>query len=783
MAAMDNKCVSHKWALVACAVGAVASGASASAESLNGRHATSASITSTQVAEVSGGRITDIRVEGAQRIEPATVRSYLALQPGDVFSQARVDQSLKALFATSFFTDVTIRQEGSVLVVALVENPIINRIAFEGNRRIKDEQIQSELQLRPRVVFTRNKAQSDVQRILDVYRRNGRFGATVEPKIIKLDQNRVDLVFEIDEGPRTAVGRINFVGNEKFSSSALREKIQTKESRWYRFMSSDDTYDPDRLTYDRELLRRFYLSEGYADFRVTSGVAELTPEQDTFIITFTIEEGERYKFGKVKLVSNLKGLDVEKVRSSVSAQEGDWYDANEVERTISKLTDSVTALQYPFVDIKPHIQRNREALLIDIGFEIAEGPRVFVEKIDITGNVRTMDKVIRREFLLSEGDPFNVSKLKRSEQRVRDLGYFEKVNITAVDGSQPDRQVIQVDIAEQSTGEISIGAGFSTADGPLADFSIRERNLLGRGQDVRIGAIIAGKRQEYDLSFTEPYFLERDLSAGFDLYRITRNNQTASSYDEQTTGTTLRLGYPLTERLRQKLTYSFYQTSITGIRSGASRYIREQEGTRNVSMVGQELIYDARNSKLNPTDGYYIRFGTDGAGLGGDAQFVRTRLSGGYYYPFFEKWVLNLNSEIGYIFGLGQKVSIADRYFLGGDSLRGFATAGIGPRDSASGDALGGKQYVRGTAEVDFPIGLPEEFGIGGHVFTDMGVLGGAENKGASVQSVDSLRVSSGIGLSWTSPLGPIRIDLATPLMKEPFDKTERFRFSFGTRF
>ena len=737
-------------------------------------------------ANFSGGVISDIRVEGTQRIEPTTVRSYLVVKQGDPFNPQRIDDSLKALFATGLFADVTLRREGNTLVVNVVENPIINRIAFEGNRRIEDADLEREVQLRPRVVYTRTRVQNDVQRLLEVYRRSGRFAATVEPKVIQLDQNRVDLVFEIDEGARTGVRKINFVGNEMFSDSKLREEIQTRESRWYRFLTTDDTYDPDRLTFDRDKLRRFYLSRGYADFRVVSAVAELTPDRDGFFITFTVEEGERYKFGKIGVETELRDLNPDLLRDRLTTAEGDWYNAEEVENSITNLTNAVGDLQYAFVDIQPRIVRNREQRTIDVVYDIGEGPRVFVDRIDITGNVRTLDKVIRREMLLVEGDPFNTSKLRRSERRIRDLGFFERVNITTAEGAQPDRSVIQVDVQEQSTGEIEIGAGFSTIDGPLANFGIRERNLLGRGQDLRFSATVSGRTQEFDLSFTEPYFLERDLAAGVDLFRITRDNQDESSYDEANTGIGFRLGYPLTERLRQRLNYTLQQTEIENVASDASRFIREQEGTRIVSLVGQELMYDARDSRINPTEGYFIRLNNEIAGLGGDAQFSRNRLGAGVYFPVTEGTVLSFLGEVGYIIGIGEDVAISDRFFLGGDSLRGFAPAGVGPRELISDDALGGNRFARASAELAFPIGLPDEFGVTGHTFTDIGTLSDVDATpitGEQLVDDNSIRVAAGFGISWRSPLGPIRVDLAFPIVKEDYDKVEEFRFSFGTRF
>lgn len=733
----------------------------------------------------SGGIVRDIRVEGVQRIEPSTVRSYMTLKQGQPFEPETVDQSLKDLFATGLFNDIVMARSGDTLIVKLAENPIINRIAFEGNKRISKENLEKELQLRPRVVYTRTRVQADVQRMLELYRRQGRFAATVEPKIVQLDQNRVDLIFEIGEGERTGVRSINFIGNEKYSDGSLREAIQTKESAWWRFLTSDDSYDPDRMNFDRDLLRRFYLREGFADFRVVSSVAELSPDREGFYITFTVDEGERYKFGEVGIDTKLKQLDPAQLTDILTTKSGEWYDAQEVENTITRLTAAVGDLQYAFVEVRPRINRNRDGQTIDITYEIVEGPRVYVDRIEISGNIRTLDKVVRREVQLVEGDPFNASKLRRSEQRIKDLGYFENATVTNSEGSAEDRVNINVEVKEQSTGEISLGAGFSTSDGPLADFSIRERNLLGRGQDLRFGATISGSRQEYDISFTEPYFLDRDLSAGFDLFRTTRDYQDESSYDESNTGFALRMGFPLSEYLRQRVYYQLQHTRIDQVPLTASRWIRAEMGGRLTSLIGQELTYDRRNSRLNPTEGYYVRLSNDLAGLGGNARFLRNRLAAGYYLPLTTSadWVVSATGELGYIYGFGRKVSLADRFFIGGDTLRGFSTAGIGPRDTVTDDALGGTRYYRGSVEMTFPVGLPQEFGLKAHAFSDFGSLSRSDIKDPDVVDRESLRLTAGVGVSWNSPFGPIRLDVAMPILKESYDDKEIFRFSFGTRF
>ncbi len=499
------------------------------------------------------GAIANIRIEGIQRIEPETVRSYLLLQPGDQWDAERVDRSLKALFATGLFADAKLTREGNTLLVRVVENPIINRIAFEGNSKLSDKDLNGEIQLRPRVVYTRTRVQNDVRRILELYRRRGRFAATVEPKVIQLSENRVDLVFEINEGPSTGVRSINFVGNHQFGDGTLRGVLETKESRWYRFLSTSDTYDPDRLTYDRELLRKFYLSEGYADFRVVSAVAELTPDRDGFVISFTIEEGERYHFGKVDVAIKLKDLPRETVLPLLTVQPGDWYDAEAVEHSIAVLTDALGNRGYAFVEVKPEINRNRDEHTIDIVFNVQEGPQVYVDRIDITGNVRTLDKVIRREFRLVEGDAFNTNKMTRSKERIKNLGFFKKVEVTNSPGSAPDRTVITVEVEEQSTGELSLGIGFSTSDGPLADISIRERNFLGRGQDFRVGTVVSFRSQQVDINFTEPYFLDKNVAAGFDLFEVKTSPTTnffsgiTPVYQQFSYGGALRTGYQISD--------------------------------------------------------------------------------------------------------------------------------------------------------------------------------------------------------------------------------------------
>lgn len=727
--------------------------------------------------------VEQVVVEGAQRIERETILSYIGIRPGDRIDAKGVNDALKTLFATGLFADVTMQMTGNTLAINVIENPIINRIAFEGNKKIDDETLGTETQLRPRVVYTRTRVQSDVQRILDLYRRRGRFSAKVEPKVIQLEQNRVDLVFEIAEGPVTGIEKVSFIGNDFFSDSSLREELVTKESRWYRFLSNSDTYDPDKLTFDRELLRRFYLANGFADFRVVSAVAELTESQDAFYITFTVEEGNRYQFGEFNLTSKIPDIDPEPLKAVIELETGDWYDADAVDNTIVAITNAVGDLGYAFVDVFPNVTRNRETQTIDIEFEIQEAPRVYVERIDIRGNVRTLDEVIRREFLLVEGDAFNATKLRRSRQRISDLGFFANVEVTNVPGADPDKTVVQVEVEEQSTGELSLGAGFSSTDGALGDISIRERNLLGRGQDLKLGTTISQRRQTLDFSFTEPYFLDRELAAGVDLFHVIRDNQDVASYDSQETGMGLRLGYALNDDWSQILRYRLALEKIENIDASANQFIREEEGDEIVSTIGQTLTYDKRNSRIDPTDGYSVSLSNDLAGVGGTVAYLRSQLSGSLYIPFNESTRIVTGAKVGHIVGLGDDMRINDRFILGGDNLRGFAFAGAGPRDSASGDALGGERFATATVELIFPLGLPEEFGLSGALFSDAGYLTEVDDVGSTIQDEPSIRVAVGTGLAWSSPFGPIRIDFSQAVVKEDFDETEVFRFNFGTRF
>ena len=745
------------------------------------------------------GRIAAIEVQGNQRIEAETIRSYMLVQPGETADPDRLDRSLRALFATGLFRDVEIRQDGNRIVVRVAENPIVNRVGFEGNRRITSDALRSEVQLAPRSVFTPAAAQADRQRILEIYARRGRFAATVEPKIIELDQNRVDVVFEITEGDIALVARINFVGNASFSDSRLKEIIATREQAWYRLLSTSDTYDPDRLAFDRELLRRFYLRQGFADVQVTGATAELAPDRSGFFITFTIEEGPRYRVRNVEVTSSLRGLDPATVRGEIPISPGEWYDGDAVERADNTLTDLLVARGFPFVAVEPRVVRDREAASVDLTFDISEGPRAFVERIEITGNTRTQDRVIRREFRLAEGDPLVAAQVRRSRERIRSLGFFSDVQVTTTPGSAPDRVILNTQVRERATGEFTIGGGFSTDVGLLADIGLRERNLLGTGVDARTNLTLAQRRSQVDLSVTDPQFLERNLAAGGDIFLVRRDLRETSGYQERRTGFALRMGYEINEHLRQSWSYSLVERDIFDVAPIVSRFIREQEGRTLLSQVSTTVTYDRRDSRVAPREGYVVRVGADFAGIGGDVEYLRMRADGQYYIPFERllgdpDYVLVLAAGAGYLVPYGDnQTRIVDRFFLGGENLRGFALGGAGPRDVSTKDSLGGEVLWTSSAEFRFPLPLPTELGFIGRAFVDVGSLTGLPsnitNAGCPatfpncVRDEADPRVGVGVGISWRSPIGLINIDLAKAVVKKSYDETQVFRLGFGTRF
>ncbi len=751
---------------------------------------------------VQPGGISQIVVEGNQRIEPATVQSYMTIMPGQAASPDDINDSVRALFATGLFRDVRIVPRGNVLVVTVDENPVINQISIEGNDRIEDEPLRALLTSRERRVYTRAKAEADADVLLEQYRRAGRYAASVEPVIIELPQNRVDLVFEVEEGALTGVESLRFIGNSKFSDRRLRRVVSTDESSLLNFLSSTDTYDPDRLELDKQLLRRFYLSNGYADFEILSAVAELSPDRTGFFLTFTVDEGEEYDFGVIDIVSNAEGVDVEELRSLIVVREGDPYDVKDVEDSIAALTLRLGELGYAFTEIRPVPNKDEENRTLGVTFEVNEGERVFVERIDIVGNSRTLDRVVRREFELVEGDAFNALQVRRSRSNIRGLGFFRAVDVSTEQGSAPDRVVLKTEVEEQSTGQISLGLGFSTSESVSGEVSITERNFLGRGQFLRARARVSGSNQLYDFSFTEPRFLDRDVAVGFDFYRRETNDQDTSSFDTRNTGFSPRFSFPLGRYSRLSTRYRISEDEIIDVPSDASPLIKKDIGSNITSSVGYTLVYDRRNDVIEPSKGYFLKLDQDIAGLGGDTRYVKTEASAKAYTRLISDDVIgSVEVAGGAIVGFGgYEPNVSDRFFLGGDSFRGFENSGLGPSDQETDDTLGGKFYGIVRTEVTFPLPIPEEYGLAAGLFADVGTVWGLDDtsyvddslpaadriNGGNEVFIDDdpeLRAAVGASLFWQSPFGPVRLNFAYPILEEEQDDAEVFRFTAGTRF
>jgi outer membrane protein insertion porin family len=793
--------------------------------------------------------VRSITVRGTERLEPETVRSYLNLAVGDTYDRNRTDQALKALYASELFSDATIRDDNGALTIEVRENPVINRIVIEGAKRVKEDKVREEIRLAPRQIFTRSKARADVGRILELYRRSGRFAASVEPKIIQLEQNRVDVIFEITEGPKSKVKQINVLGNTKYSDKKVRSQMATKQARTWRFFTSNDTYDPDRLAFDQQKLRQYYLTQGYADFRVVSSVAELMPDNQDFIVTYVLDEGERYKFGEVDLQSELRDIKADEFKELIKIEKGDWYNAQLIENTVETLSETAGLLGYAFADVRPQFNRDKENLEMNVTFNIGEVPRVYVERVQIAGNTITVDEVIRREFRLAEGDAFNSLKVKRSSDRIKSLGYFqERLEIEQKPGSAPDRIILEANVEERPTGELQVSAGFSSLERFILSMSVRQRNFRGRGQELRLSANISNFSRSVEAGFTEPYLFGRNLAVGVDIFtrdfrsfRFGADNSRDTTYRQSSTGFQVRAGFPITEYWAMSLRYGLSFEDITldeelFFTNGecdpllAGRFLCEALGKRTVSSIGYSLIFNNLNNNIRPTAGQRFSVSQDLAGVPTGVKYVRTRANYDRYHALFGSgFVLQLAGEGGYIFGYGgTDVLLTDRFFLGEPQMRGFRIRGVGPRVvrqpfDADGvpitdrnfvvdDALGGQAYYYAKAEIQIPLGSGgAELGLRPSIFADVGAVWSVREpeltcaNGPTTNRPECLpfdplrptngfqevflgnspspRVSVGIGVSWNSPFGPFRFDLAKALLTQPGDDTQLFQFNVGTQF
>jgi outer membrane protein insertion porin family len=744
-----------------------------------------------------------IDVAGNERIEADSIRVFAGIEPGQPVTPEQLNLAVRQLFETGLFEDVDVMPEAGRLVITVVENPTINLIAFEGNDSIDDDELAQVVQLRPRLAYSVPAAEADAQRIIDAYQQSGRYAASVRPVIIRLPENRVNLVYEIDEGRRTGVQRINFTGNEVFSDRRLRRVIETNQTNWLSFIFGNTTYDADRLEYDRELLRQFYLERGYIDFRVLASTAELARDRTGFFLSFTVSEGLRYNFGQVSVSSSIPGLNAAAFEPLLApAANRGVYNVNIVDRIVQRMSFQAGQEGYAFVEIRPQVTRNPATRSVDINFELVEGNRVFIERIDISGNTRTLDRVIRRQFDVVEGDAFNAREVTDAEDRIRGLGYFEEVTVTPRPGTTQDQALIDVQVVEQPTGSLSLGGAFSSSEGLTAQISLVERNFLGRGQTV--SASLAGSTEfgNFELGFTEPALFDRDLLVGFNAYYRNRNFS-EQSFQTKNVGFEPRLGFPLSENGRLTLRYRISSDDIYDVQDDTSLIIQNEAGDLITSAVGATYTYDRRNSVVDPSAGFILVLNQEFAGLGGDTTYSKTQARARAYTSFFEEELI-LSAELeGGLIVSNDGTRITDRFTTGGDSFRGFARNGLGPRDFCGSndepaclppdqqdlkvdDALGGNYYSVLRLDASFPLGLPSEYGVYGGLFADVGSLWQLDDTDGSMGPVDAdfhIRSSVGVSLFVDTPIAPLRFNYAVPLQYEDYDVLERFRFTVQTRF
>ncbi len=761
-----------------------------------------------------------IVVEGNRRVEVETIRSYFKPGPGGRLDQGRVDDGLKALIETGLFQDVRINQAGGRLIVTVVENPVIGRVAFEGNKKVKDEQLSAEIQSKPRGTLSRPMVQSDALRISEIYRRSGRYDVAVTPEIIEQPNNRVDLIFTVQEGGKTGVRSIEFIGNNAYSAYRLRDVIKTRESNILSFMSSGDIYDPDRVEADRDLIRRFYLKNGYADVQVVAALTEYDPERRGFMVTFKIEEGQQYRVGSVEFQSTIPTLDANSLRSFSRVNVGSLYNAEALEKSVEEMTLETSRRGYAFATVRPRGDRNFDTHTVSIVFAIDEGARTYIERIDVRGNTRTRDYVIRREFDLSEGDAYNRALVDRAERRLKNLDFFKTVKINTEPGSSNDRIVLVVDLEEKSTGDFSVSGGYSTSDGALGEVSVSERNFLGRGLFAKATVQYGQYARGYSLSLIEPYLLDYRVALGLDLYQREQLANSYVSYTTKTLGFSPRLGFGLREDLALQLRYSIYRqeislpsslsncnnnvgsplynptpaflNSLSGNPNGlpglgcfldgeASLPVRQElrDGAIWTSAIGYTLTYNTLDNNRNPTDGLLVDFRQDFAGLGGDVSYLKTAFDAKYYTPLIADVVGLLRVQAGNLTQIGNdSLRMLDHFKMGPNLVRGFAPNGIGPRDitnyallGGAGDALGGTNYWGASAELQVPFWfLPKEVGVKGAIYADAGSLWGY--KGPT-----SWTVTNEVNAPGCVPGNTTRVGTCTGLQ---FDDSDIIRSSVG---
>ncbi len=726
--------------------------------------------------------INKINIEGNFRLDDNTIFSYINLNTNSIISKSDLNILFKDLFATELFSEIKFKIVETKLTILVTENPIVNRIALEGNKRLDDDDIFSEISLKARDVFTKSKVQANLQRILALYRASGRYAAVVEPKVIYLEQNRVNIVFEITEGPLSKVNNIKFLGNSYFSDSRLKREIATSESRWWKVLSSGGKYDPDLLNFDKENLKKFYSDQGFVDAEINFAIGEISNKRDKFYITFVVNEGDRYKFGNVNVDVEIKDYRKSDILKAITIKKGNWYSATKVDNNITRLTENIIDSGSPFINIVPKLNRKEENT-IDVTFLIKPGKKKYINRIVISGNTRTLDKVIRRTIRLAEGDPFNRNLLDRSKILVRNLGHFSMADIEVSENfKQQDTVDLNVSVKEKSTGSLMLGGGFSSTVGATANIGISENNLLGKSQRINLNLTTSERENRADFSFTEPFFLDRNSSLTTNLF-TTVQEFLESNYDNERDGVGLNISYNVGEFGSQSLGYRLEKRNIVA-EDDASTSIKSIAGESVLSVFSFGNSIDKTDSRFDPKEGWNASKRLSFAGIGGDKRYIKATLGGATYLEILnERAVASVATKLGYVYGISQNIDISDRFYLGGSTFVGFSNAGIGPRDKITDDSLGGNIYYTITPQLKFGLGLPKELGIKGRLFSTAGTLTSIDTDNSNYYDDSSIRVTTGAGFLWNSPFGPVRIDYSLPILKESYDKTETISFNVGSLF
>ena len=725
--------------------------------------------------------VSEIAISGNSRVSDSTISAYLPVRVGDAISEDSLDNAIDSLFATKLFNDVTINIEGTRISIAVVENPIVNRVNIEGNDVLDDERLLAELDIQPRRVFTRKVAVDATQKLLEIYRLSGRYAAEITPQVIRLDNNRVDLIFEVDEGPLIKVTSISFIGNETFSDFALRQVISSRQVRWWAFLSSVDKYDESRLDYDARLLRQFYLGRGYANIQIKRAQGGLLADRSGFALTFEIDEGKRYKLRDVNFTSQITDIDVSKFRDDIPLEKGDWYNVKGLEQGLLNVTNSLGNLGYAFVDVRPQVTPDTDSNELDIEISIGEGRKNYIERIEVVNNSRTRDTVIRRELEVVEGDPYNQLKLDKSLRNIKNLGFFRTVDISTVRGTADDQTIAKINVEEQSTGDFSIGVGYSSLDKSTVSLGINERNFLGSGRGLKFSSSLSESRSDYRLGLSEPYFLDRDLHGSAEIFNEKLESSTLTT---KSTGVNLGVAFDAADDYYHRIGYELSSADSTQSSTTATSLTGEENKDLLRSALSYTIGRSTLDNRFDPTEGYLYELDETVSGLGGDVTFMKTSVRASYFKPLnFNSFILGVRGRAGFVDGLGEKVTQSARFYLGGRTVRGFDSSGVGPRDTGVNSAVGGNYMYSATAEIVSSYGLSEDLGVRWTVFSDIGSVWDTDYpSGVTGANDDSLRQSVGVGFLWDTAVGPLTFYWADVVSKSSHDQLKRFQFNIGTR-